>query len=325
MARLLRVTTVSLLVLFTLIFALELVIQIHPPLFPLGLSLFQKDPLCTPMDAYRGALVHCSTLQEASPESFGVATVRSEDGLQLIRTRNGSWWIPEGDDRFLPDLLSQQENSIYGRGDMGVQPGDIVLDCGAHIGLFTRQALEMGASTVVAVEISPRNIECLKRNFADEIESRRVIVYPKGVWHQDDLLTLYTSRKNSAGDSVVITGKRSSDAVQVRLTTIDKLVNELNLARIDFIKMDIKGSAPQALQGAKATLSRHLPQLAISTEEYEDHPDRIAKVISSFNLGYEPLCGTCTVRPGYFSWKELVVGMRDYRVYPLVLFFSPPS
>jgi FkbM family methyltransferase len=180
----------------------------------------------------------------------------------------------------------------------------------------------LGASVVVAIEISPQNIECLKRNFEREIQTGQVIVYPKGVWHKDDFLRLYSSQRNSAGDSVVITERRSAVENQVPLTTIDKIVEELGLDRVDFIKMDIKGAASRALEGAKETLSEHRPRLAIATEEEADHPDMIVKVVSDFQLGYESRCGACKASPLIFRWTDLAGSWDDYRVYPLVMFFS---
>ena len=323
LARYFKTLVVALLICTTFVFLLELGIQFYPPLFPLVLNLIGKDPICTPVGAFDGGAVHCSVIDGAAPELFGLSSLKNEDGLQFVQTNQGNWWVPEGDEQFLPDLLSQQENRIYGDGDRGVRPGDVVLDCGAHIGLFTRMALVQGAALVVAVEISPRNIECLRRNFADEIESGRVIVYPKGVWHEDDYLTLYAGEKNSAGDSVVITDNRSAKTRKVPLTTIDKLVDELELDEVDFIKMDIKGAAANALKGASQTLAQHSPRLAIATEEGSDHPDLIARTVKSFHLGYRTICGACTARPGTFTWRDLVSGLDNYRVYPLVLFFEP--
>jgi FkbM family methyltransferase len=271
------------------------------------------------LDAYRGAETHWSA---TNPETFQIEPLGSEGRLELVRTRLGDWWVPEGDAQFLPDLLSQQENRIYGSGETGVQPGDVVLDCGAHIGLFTRKALEMGASVVVAIEISPLNIECLKRNFEEEIRSRRVIVYPKGVWDKEDLLTLYSS-ENSAGDSVVITEHRSAIETRVPLTTIDRLVDDLGLEKIDFVKMDIKGAVAKALEGAQETLRAHRPRMAIATEEDSDHPALVARAVSDLQLGYETQCGACTARPNSFTWRDLANAMENFRVYPLVLFFSP--
>ncbi|MGW8178405.1 MAG: FkbM family methyltransferase [bacterium] len=325
MSKILRTIMASCLVLLTLVFILELSIKIYPPLFPLGLSLTEKNPLCSPSEALKGGQVHCSILDQASPETFGVKKGRVDGGLQYVETLAGNWWIPEGDEQFLPDLLSQQQNSIYGEDETAVQPGDVVLDCGAHIGLFTRKALDLGASVVVAIEISPPNIACLKRNFEKEIQSGRVIVYPKGVWHKDDLLTLYSSNRNSAGDSVVISEMRSAVETQVPLTTIDKIVEELELEQVDFVKMDIKGAAANALEGAQQTLSRYRPELVIATEEDSDHPDLIAKTVSGFQLGYSTHCGACTASPNELSWTDLIRGRNNYRVYPLVLFFFPSN
>jgi len=72
-----------------------------------------------------------------------------------------------------------------------VKPGDIVLDCGAHVGVFTDIALRRGASKVVSIEPDPTNLECLRRNFPSEIASGRVIIVPKGVWNRDQIITLY--------------------------------------------------------------------------------------------------------------------------------------
>ena len=66
----------------------------------------------------------------------------------------------------------------YDSGENGVSAGDTVIDCGAHIGAFTRYALNNGAHRVVAIEPNPVNIACLrrKRNFANEIENGSVTV-----------------------------------------------------------------------------------------------------------------------------------------------------
>ncbi len=56
-------------------------------------------------------------------------------------------------------LLAQQDRDIYGDDRLGVRQGDIVFDCGAHIGVYTRKALSAGAKLVVAVEPTPVLVE----------------------------------------------------------------------------------------------------------------------------------------------------------------------
>jgi len=58
---------------------------------------------------------------------------------------------------------------------------------------------------VVAIDLAPEPIQCLRRNFESEIREGRVIVYPKGVWDKEATLRLHASAKiASAGDSVVM-------------------------------------------------------------------------------------------------------------------------
>lgn len=189
-----------------------------------------------------------STLVEKEPE-----------GLELYRTPYGEFWAPSGSRYTLPFNLAEEETHIYGTGERYVKPGDVVLDCGANVGAFTRFALAAGAATVVAIEPAPDNIECLRRNFAREIEARRVIVYAKGVWDKEDFLDLLVDPEDQAADSFVIHRKGAKAVARVPLTTIDKLVAELGLARVDFIKMDIEGAEVKALAGGRATLARFHP------------------------------------------------------------------
>ena len=117
----------------------------------------------------------------------GASRIVQQDGdINLVDTPAGRWWVNQ-DDRSLTFLLSEQQHQIYGTGIEGVQQGDVVLDCGANVGVFTRTALNHGARLVVAIEIAPTTIECLRRNFSQEVSQGRVVIYPKGVWNRPDV------------------------------------------------------------------------------------------------------------------------------------------
>src|ERR1700683_24251 len=85
----------------------------------------------------------------------GSHLLKQESGLELWDTPKGQYWIPRGNRYVLPFNLAEMDRHIYGSGEHFIHAGDIVLDCGASDGDFTRQALEAGARTVVAIEISP--------------------------------------------------------------------------------------------------------------------------------------------------------------------------
>lgn len=228
-------------------------------------------------------------------------------GYHLWQTPMGTYWIPEGSDYVLPFNLAEQKRQIYGTGPQAVKSGDIVLDCGANVGVFTRVALDAGAATVVMIEPAPENIECLRRNFEKEIAAHRVVLYPKGVWDKDDVLTLNISPSNSAADSFVLHPDGSEGKIQVPLTTIDHLVKELGLARVDYIKMDIEGAEPKALAGGAATIRQYKPRISISSYHQPDHPVKIRDIILGTRPDYRMECGPCAEA--------------DRRVRPDILYF----
>jgi len=218
-------------------------------------------------------------------------------GYHLWSTPQGEYWVPELTDTALWMLLGQQQLDIYSSPESHVSGGDIVLDCGAHVGVFTRIALKRGARLVVAIEPAPENLECLRRNFRDEIARGRVIVVPKGVWNKNDFLPMYINR-NSAGDSFVIDYDPGQKVIQLPLTTIDQIASELRLQRVDFIKMDIKGAEVPALEGAQQTLRSYRPRLAIASEHLPADPERIPRTVRRARATYQMACGSCYAEAG---------------------------
>jgi FkbM family methyltransferase len=182
-----------------------------------------------------------------------------------------------------------------------------VLDCGANVGVYTRESLKNGAKLVVAIEPAPENIECLRRNFAPEITAGRVIVYEKGVWDKDDMLVMEVDPQNSAADSFVILRPGDVATKKLPLTTIDKLVAELKLERVDFIKMDIEGAEQRALEGARGTLEKYHPRMALSAYHVPSDPERIPALVRAAWPNYSMECGPCAEANG--------------RVRPDVLYF----
>ena len=291
--------------------AFELAAWAYPPVLPWGLALMGRMPMsvCSAGNAFQGA--------ELLRKQFDVEKViagRSkllrddQTGFRQWETPDGNYWLPKGSDAVLPILLAQQEIGIYAFPGQAMAKGEVVLDCGAHVGVYTRLALKAGAKLVVAIEPSPGNVESLRRNFKDEIAAGRVIVYPKGVWDKEELMPFYQDPDNSAADSFVVRGAKDKVLAHVPLTTIDKIVAELQLDHVDLIKMDIKGATARALRGAEGTLRKSQSRVVISTEEEQDDPKEIAATFNRLGMGYRVECGLCSVSG-------------DYQVHPGVLFF----
>lgn len=229
-------------------------------------------------------------------------------GYHLWNTAMGRYWVPKRDDDVLTDNLEEQATQVYGDREQGVHPGDVVFDCGANIGVYTRVALAAGAKLVVAIEPAPENVECLRRNYAAEIGQGRVIVAPKGVWDRDDVLVLREDADNSARDSFVGSFGPALRETRVPLTTIDRLVEELHLDSVGFMKLDIEGAEKRALAGARNTLRKYHARMAIAMEHLADDPVAIPRVVLATAPSYRVECGDCvderfSVRPDVLFFR----------------------
>jgi FkbM family methyltransferase len=267
-------------------------------LHPSSLNLLSRDvkvrsPYCSLWKASLDGGIKLQ--QQASTREIAQSSriVRRDAGLALWSTPPGEYWVPDvKDDVILPLLLAQTARNIYGTGEWGVQPGDVVLDVGAYVGTWTREALAKGAKLVVAIEPTPASVECLRRNLAAEIAAGKVIVYPKGIWDFEGALTFFGSG-DGVGNSFVEHPAGSNAINSIPVTTIDKVAEELHLARVDFIKGDVKGATERLLRGGSAVIKRDHPRLAFSTEEPVDDAPSIARLAIQIQPAYQTRCGPC--------------------------------
>lgn len=217
---------------------------------------------------------------ETLADSVTLLAEKTVDGqkLEQYRTKIGDFWISSpGRDTIAWMVWELTAQSDYESGAVVLHEGDTVLDCGAHIGLFTRYALQRGAGRVVAVEPDPINAWCARENLAKEIAAGQVTLIEAGVWDSKTNLTLWQPEGNSGAKSFIWEFKEGVSGVPV--LPIDDIVADLELDALDFVKMDIEGSERRALQGAKKTLERFKPKMAICTYHRVDDINVIPGIV----------------------------------------------
>lgn len=145
-----------------------------------------------------------------------------------------------------------------------VAAGDTVIDLGAFNGnssiVLSRHAGPRGR--VFAFEPNPQTREMLARNLS-AVKADNVEVIPAGVSDTPGELGFVqegaASRFAAEGD------------IRVPVVTIDGLVEDRGIERVDFLKLDIEGYEMPALRGAARTISEHRPKIAVAV--YHLHRD----------------------------------------------------
>lgn len=196
--------------------------------------------------------------------------------------------------------------------------GSVFLDVGAHIGYFSmKAALKVGKpGHVVAFEPNPETLKLLRDNvIANKAEN--VIVEPIACTDREQTLTFYaapvmnTSASSLARSNADISGKEAPRAYAVRGRPIDDVVRELNLTRVDAIKIDVEGAEVYVLRGAANTLKRFHPKVVVEVvpeqlANMQTTPADLASVMKT--AGYnrsKPLNASET------DWEWIVQDPRD--------------
>jgi FkbM family methyltransferase len=244
-------------------------------------SLLRRNPLCSKpnrlnwqeeWDAVKG-------LRRARRELPQLAET-DQQGRERWITPAGAFWIPSGSDRYFVGMLTAEILScVYHTAARPLDSDSVVMDCGANVGFFSRFALDRGARLVVAFEPSTQNVECLRRNLAQEIAEGRALVIQKGLWDRDAILSFFTGNKRNPGSHHIVDGAMGDSNIEV--TTIDNVVQQHRLPSVNFIKMDIEGSELRAIQGGSRTIARDRPVCFIATEHTTDLFRNAASVIES--------------------------------------------
>ncbi len=224
-------------------------------------------------------------LQNAAESPVTLIEEDRNSGLELWQTMLGRLWIPKpGLDVMKHLQWEQMVEHVYHHPQVHVRRDDVVIDCGAHIGAFTRVALRAGAHLVIAIEPERANILAFKRNFEEEIKSGKVRLVEKGIWDSTGKLSLHLS---SVGDShsVVLPQNEGKDET-IDVTTLDALIQHMKLSRVDFVKMDIEGAEQRALRGARQLLVRFQPRLAISSYHLKGDPAAICSIVWQAHADY---------------------------------------
>ena len=166
-----------------------------------------------------------------------------------------------------------------------LKPGAIVLDIGANIGSFTLLASKLVGEQgkVIAVEPVPSNVECL-RLMCERNKLGNVEVVAAAVGESPGTLTLHID-PHIGGHSAK--KEFTTRSVDVPVTTIDALVAERGLSRVDLIKMDVEGMEAEALKGAALTIRTLRPRLAVSAYHLERDSEDLPALVTTMESNYQ--------------------------------------
>lgn len=186
--------------------------------------------------------------------------------------------------RYLNIENKSKIDSPYEIGKVRLEPEDVVMDCGANVGLFSALAASLGCKVFSFEPV--KHIAAITEQVAD-LYPERIFVINKAL--SDKVGNVFFAQTDKEdyfhSDSSRIVGD-GTNTIQIPSTTIDAVVEQYQLDRVDFIKADIEGAERQMLKGATETLRKYAPKLSICTYHLPDDKEVLTKIIMEANSDY---------------------------------------
>ncbi len=173
----------------------------------------------------------------------------------------------------------------YENENVKLKKGDVVIDAGANMGLFSIFAQRKGAKKVFAFEPQREAISILEKNIQHNKIESKVDIIPLGLSDSNIIINLnYSGDGHSSGSIIMHNDKAGSEKIEC--VTLDSWVKNNKIEKIDFIKADIEGAERNMLMGATETLRKFQPRLAICIYHLPDDPEVISTLIKKANPAY---------------------------------------
>jgi FkbM family methyltransferase len=198
--------------------------------------------------------------REEKARSFYARWVRMFPKIPLpVRLPFGGWWLARNDFLGASFFYEGFENPELSFVACFLRPGMVVLDIGAHQGLYTLLASRTVGPTgrVFSFEPSPREQKALHWNLILN-RCRNVSTQALALGDEEAQVNLYVASDKHSGLNTLRPPGTSGPTTQVkvRVKRLDDWLREAGVDVVDFIKLDVEGGELAVLQGGAKFLER---------------------------------------------------------------------
>lgn len=240
-------------------------------------------------------------------------------GRGLKRTINGyRLRLPTRYFKYFPSTYEKENFNFLAN---SCKPGAVVIDIGAHIGLFSVIASQVTTNSgkVYAFEPAPNTYALLQKTLSINDTGSVIETFQKAVGKETGKITFFISDGEADNSNSLVNYKedRPLHGIDVEVTSVDAFVKERKINKLDFIKIDVEGAEYDTLRGAAETLQNLKPVCIVAI-----HPEPIKAKGDSLEDIYDFIISRkyrIMLNEKEFSKAELLANKEliDLHIYPL--------
>jgi FkbM family methyltransferase len=200
--------------------------------------------------------------------------------------------IPFRFSRFYP-VVYEEEKTVFIKKHCG--PGNIAIDIGAHIGVFSfflaRQVGKEGK--VYSFEPAPFTFKILQKTIKfngleNIVDARQQVVSNT---HSDVTFYIYKSSSISNANSISVQNNPGIHVKPIRVAAVvlDDFMSDVNFKNLSFIKIDAEGAELEILKGGARLIAKYRPfmTLEVHPKNFEDPVKTQTEIFDLLkNFGY---------------------------------------
>jgi FkbM family methyltransferase len=205
--------------------------------------------------------------------TFGKGLPKSVNGIRVQ--------LPAKYIRYFP---SNYESENFTFLNNTCKEGAVILDIGAHIGLFATIAAKVSGirGKVFAFEPAPSTLPVLNQTIRINKLAHLIEPVNQAMGKDTGKITFFISDEEADNSNSLVSYKddRKLNGVEVDVNTIDNFVSSRQLAKVDFIKIDVEGAEYDTLRGGIEVFKKLRPCfiLAIHPEPIQKKGDRLEDI-----------------------------------------------
>ena len=166
----------------------------------------------------------------------------------------------------------------YKRPNFEINSNDVVIDIGAHIGLFTLYASQFcNEGTIYSFEPVKENYELLVENVKSN-NLEQVRIFNLAVSNSNESIKLYIN-DDEAGHSMF---SQSSQSIMVDSISLQKIFDDNNIEHCNFLKLDCEGAEYEIIKNLPITYLEKIDKIIIEYHLADSYPELLNELKEIF-------------------------------------------